>query len=84
MFYPTVYDKESNLIHMVKDRSTCECSFRYNVFFTFIRSDYKKIIFKPVNAISCSECKTAMNDQGYKTTHPSGTKITHPHTSQVL
>ncbi len=57
MFYPTVFDKGDNLTHVVKDRNTCNCGFKYNVFPTFVRSDFKKIKFKPANTITCPRCK---------------------------
>ncbi|PLR82805.1 hypothetical protein CVD25_11235 [Bacillus canaveralius] len=60
MFYPTVYSKENDQRHIVKDKNICECGFKYNGFSTFIMRDFKKIQFKHVKEITCPKCKSVL------------------------
>lgn len=61
MIFPTVYNKETGLRHVVKDRNTCICGFRYHVFSTFTKSDFKKIQFKKVDNVTCPKCKAIIS-----------------------
>jgi hypothetical protein len=57
MCYPSVFDNKTNKRHIVKDQHYCECGVKYNVFYTFTRKDLKRIEFKPLQDITCPECR---------------------------
>lgn len=61
MIFPTVYCKETDIRHVVKDRNTCICGFKYHVFSTFTKSDFKKIQFKKVGNVTCPKCKAIIS-----------------------
>ncbi len=61
MIFPTVNCKETGIRHVVKDRNTCICGFRYHVFSTFTKNDFKKIQFKKVDNVTCPKCKAIIS-----------------------
>ena len=67
MIFPTVYCKETGVRHIVKDRNTCVCGFKYHVFSTFTKSDFKRIQFKKVYNITCPKCKVIASAHHSKT-----------------
>lgn len=57
MLFPTIKTDER---HIVKDKHTCVCGTRYNVFAMLSRKDLRKIIFKHYKEVTCTECKSSV------------------------
>lgn len=60
MFLPTIYSNEDNLIHIVKDKQSCECQFTYHHYYLMNKRDFKKIKFKHIKDITCPICKASI------------------------
>lgn len=64
MFFPTIYSATTDERHIVKDKNTCACGTRYNVFAMLSRSDLRKIRFKHYKEVTCPKCKSSINEKG--------------------
>ena len=60
MFFPTIYSANTDERHIVKDKYTCACGARYNVFTMLTRRDLRKISFKHYKEVTCPECKSSI------------------------
>lgn len=60
MLFPTIKTDER---HIVKDKHTCECGTRYNVFAMLSRRDLRKITFKHYEEVTCTKCKSSVIDK---------------------
>lgn len=58
MHLPTIYSTKDNLVHIVKDKQICECTFTYHHFYLMNKNDFKKIKFKRMKEVTCPKCRS--------------------------
>ncbi len=61
MILPTIYSAVDHTRHIVKDKQSCECGAKHNLFPNITRTELRSIKFMHEKDVTCPKCKMKMN-----------------------